>query len=227
MDISQIKKNFYSFERIGVNLAFRHYYRASYLGQVFTLKSIISIYHTSREILLELLGYFNSSLFNWYHQLKFGFYSEIRANIITEMRNTYPIRISQSPELLKIVQYAFFTRNRFIQRTINNLIYEEYLIDQFYNDQLYSTRDLILHHLISLHLISVDFDSWLELYMKKIMQMNLSPEENMQLETLEEKNHHSIQDFCNGCQQDSQLMDQFGLIENHPWVCRIEQYPKQ
>ena len=66
------------------------------------------------------------------------------------MRNTYPIRISQSPELLKIVQYAFFTRNRFIQRTINNLIYEEYLIDQFYNDQLYSTRDLILHHLIQL-----------------------------------------------------------------------------
>jgi len=134
------------------------------------LKSIISIFNASREILLELLGYFNSLLFDWYHQLRFGFYSEIRANVITEMKKTYPIRINQAPEFLQIVRYAFFIKSEFFQRILNNLVFEQYFFEQFYEDQLYPTNELLLHSLIRKHSKDVEFEEWLKLYMMKITQ---------------------------------------------------------
>jgi len=76
--------------------------------------------------------------------------------------------------------------------------------------------------LIELYLKPINYDRWAELYWKKQLEGNLKPEEEKELEDLENENLKTIIEVVEAIKADRAIMELIERIKGHEWVRVIE-----
>jgi len=214
--------SFYDQERIGVNLAFRHKLKAAYIGKVFSLKSIISVYNGSYSMLLEVLGWLNSTLFDWYHRQRYCTYTELRANQITEMKHVYPLKITGNLPLNHVVEYLMVQDFPYFRQILDLLIYDQYLFPHFFEKGIYAKNEPMLKSLLEKYCISLNVKEWIDQYMEKISK----PSDNSNDQTKFELQTKNLQLQCQNIAQhiatDMEISKFLDKLHQDPWIQEIE-----
>ncbi|OFV67334.1 MAG: hypothetical protein SCAL_001603 [Candidatus Syntrophoarchaeum caldarius] len=68
---------------------------------------------------------------------------------------------------------------------------------------------------VSNHLKPVDYDRWSELYWKRELEWNLKPEEEKELEDLENENLKTIIEVVKAIKTDREIMELIERIKGH------------
>ncbi|MEM3567764.1 MAG: hypothetical protein QXS83_04280, partial [Thermoplasmata archaeon] len=66
------------------------------------------------------------------------------------------------------------------------------------------------------------YDRWARLYWKKVLENNLTSEEEAELEKLDKENLMTIQEVYQKLSQDKEIQRMLEKINSHPWVKKIE-----
>ncbi|AEH07586.1 Eco57I restriction-modification methylase domain-containing protein [Methanothermococcus okinawensis] len=110
----------------------------------------------------------------------------------------------------------------FMDIIINNLIYELYFKEKFYEDKIYNEPKEYLLEAVSKHLEPINYDKWAELYWKKQLENNLTSEEEQELKQLEENNIKTVKEVYNSIKEDKEINELINKIKSHKWVKIIE-----
>ena len=70
------------------------------------------------------------------------------------------------------------------------------------------------------------YDRWAELYWKKQLEGNLKPEEEKELEDLENENLKTIIEVAESIKSDREIMELIEKIKVHEWERVVEGNPK-
>jgi len=176
----------------------------------------------------------NSKLGQWlFYNLKTqGNQLQIDKNVLTK----FPIaKLSKEKQIPFIIlsQYAHFLRLiekkrkiseyfKELMQIINSLVYELYFKEKFHEDGLYPEPKECLLEAISKYLKPINCDRWVELYWKKQLENNLTPEEEEKLKQLEEQNLKTIQKVYEAIKNDEEINKLIKKIKSHEWVKIIE-----
>ena len=224
---NRIEKDFYNNVKIGVNLAFRNRIKATYIGRSITLKSIINIYNTSKSNLMEILGFWNSKLFDWYHNTRYCIFEERRVNTIRNIREEYPIILDNNSKISEIVKYLIISpKNKNLQKILDLMIYELYFYKKFYEDKIYSKNNKLLIEAVSPYLFIFNFEQYEDLFFKYLLETldeNAIDEFNKIKHELKEK----IKTFCISIEKDEIIKQIMYKILSHPWIIKIESFMKR
>jgi len=106
----------------------------------------------------------------------------------------------------------------FDRQIADSLVYELYFKEKFVEDGLYPTPKRYLAEAVSKHLKAVNYDRWAELYWKKQLEGNLKPEEEKELEDLENENLKTIIEVVEAIRADREIMELIERIKGHEWV---------
>ena len=90
--------------------------------------------------------------------------------------------------------------------------------EKFAEDGLYPAPKRYLAEAVSKHLKAVNYDRWAELYWKKQLEGNLKPEEEKELEDLENENLKTIIEVAESIKSDREIMELIERIKGHEWV---------
>ncbi|MEX2683946.1 MAG: Eco57I restriction-modification methylase domain-containing protein [Candidatus Sigynarchaeota archaeon] len=222
IDPAAIKKNFYKNSKIGVNLAFRGRIKASFVGDVYTIKSIICIYHGSLDTLIEVLGTWNSKLFDWYHNKCFSNFQEIRLNTIADIENRYPLLLPDRDEFRQIVKYLTVQYHKFLHFLIDFIVYEIFFYEKLVSDKAHPEARYALLDAIRPHLVPVEYDAWSRLHWKLMRGERLDNDERNSLDQLEASIKETITRVVSELDADDAVQDLIGAMRKHPWIDRIE-----
>nr|MDO8119654.1 Eco57I restriction-modification methylase domain-containing protein [Candidatus Sigynarchaeota archaeon] len=222
LDLASIKKDFYKNNKIGVNLAFRSRIKASFVGDVYTIKSIICIYHGSLDTLIEVLGTWNSKLFDWYHNKRFSIYQEIRLNTIADIENRYPLLLPDRDEFRQVVKYLTVQYHPFLHLVVDFIIYEVFFYERLVSDKAHPEARFALMDAIRPYLVPVDYDSWSRLHWKSMRGERLDGEERRDLDQLEASIKETIAHVVSEMEVDNAVQSIIGNMRTHPWIDRIE-----
>lgn len=223
IDPGCLKKNFYDPQKIGVNLAFRNRIKASFIANVVTIKSIICIYNAPVPVLLEVLGTWNSKLFDWYQSKKYSNYQEIRLNTIDDIKARYPLLLIDRSEFQEIVKYLVISYTPSVHELIDFIIYEVFFNDKLVSDGIYPEPGFHLLDALGKCILSVDFDGWSLLHWKKMTGNDLSVQEETDLAFIEEKNKKIMETAVRAIQASDEVNQWIETIKSHPWIARIEE----
>jgi len=218
--------DFYNQERIGVNLAFRHKLKAAYIGKVFSLKSIISIYNGSYPTLLEILGWLNSTLFDWYHRQRYCTYTELRANQIKEIKSVYPLKITNNLPLIRVVEYLIVEDNPDFRQFLDALIYDQYLYTHFFQSKIYPENEPILKQRFEKYCIELNIKTWINAYMQNISK---SPDIAIGKDKFDRLTHDILDNQKKILEQintDETIGKIIAQIQADPWILEIEHVKK-
>ena len=102
------------------------------------------------------------------------------------------------------------------------MVTELYFKEKFAEDGLYPAPKGYLAETVSKHLKAVNYDRWAELYWKKQLEGNLKPEEEKELEDLENENLKTIIEVVEAIKADREIMELIERIKGHEWVRVIE-----
>jgi len=94
--------------------------------------------------------------------------------------------------------------------------------EKFAEDGLYPEPKEYLLEAVSKHLKPINYDRWAELYWKKQIEGNLKPEEEKELEDLENENLKTIIEVAEAIKADREIMELIERIKGHEWVRVIE-----
>ena len=87
---------------------------------------------------------------------------------------------------------------------------------------MYSAPKGYLAEAVSKHLKAVNYDRWAELYWKGQLEGNLKPEEEKELEDLENENLKTIIEVVEAIKADREIMELIERIKQHEWVRVVE-----
>ncbi|MBN2153865.1 MAG: Eco57I restriction-modification methylase domain-containing protein [Candidatus Lokiarchaeota archaeon] len=222
LDRASIKKKFYCNCKIGANLAFRGRIKAAYVGDVFTIKSIICIYHGSPDTLIEVLGTWNSKLFDWYHDKRFSGFQEIRLNTIADIENRYPLLLPGRDEFRHIVRYLTVQYHPYLHRIVDFIIYEAFFHERLVSDGAHPAGRFALVDAIRPHLVPVEYDEWSRLHWKSMRGEGLEHAEGRELARLEAQIKDAIGITVAGMEADGAVQHIVEAMRAHPWIDRIE-----
>jgi len=110
----------------------------------------------------------------------------------------------------------------FDRQIADSLVYELYFKEKFYEDGLYPEPKEYLLEAVSKHLKPINYDRWAELYWKKQLEGNLKPEEEKELEDLENENLKTIIEVVEAIRADREIMELIERIKGHEWVRVVE-----
>ena len=94
--------------------------------------------------------------------------------------------------------------------------------EKFAEDGLYPEPKEYLLEAVSKHLKPINYDRWAELYWKKQIEGNLKPEEEKELEDLENENLKTIIEVAEAIKADREIVELIEKIKGHEWVRVIE-----
>jgi len=83
---------------------------------------------------------------------------------------------------------------------------------------LYPAPKGYLAEAVSKHLKAVNYDRWVELYWKWQLEGDLKPEEERELENLENENLKTIIEVVEAVKADREIMELIERIKAHEWV---------
>ena len=190
------------------------------------------------EFLKTLLTIINSSILTWYYR-KISL-EEGRAMAQTDIETIEKLPIPEITHTIKDVldrmsDYLLFlnaTEERrqkpkemieFFDRQIaDSLVYELYFKEKFAEDGLYPEPKEYLLEAVSKHLRPINYDRWAELYWKKQLEGNLKPEEEKELEDLENENLKTIIEVAEAIKADREIVELIEKIKGHEWVRVVE-----
>lgn len=227
IDEKKITKQFYKHQKIGVNLAFRNRIKATFVSDVVTIKSIICIYNASMQQLLEVLGTWNSTLFDWYQDKKFSNFQEIRLNTIADIEKKYPLLLINRAEFQEIVKYLIVSLDAFLHRLIDYIVYENFLHEKFAEDNVYPKPGLHLLEAISKHIVPINYSEWADLHWKAMRGAMLNTIEAKRLNAIESEICATISNVSSALQSSIEVKHWIEAIQSHPWVARIEKETTQ
>jgi hypothetical protein len=222
IDPKSIKKNFYHNSKIGVNLAFRKRIKASFIGDVYTIKSIICIYHGSLDTLIEVLGTWNSKLFDWYHDKRFSSFQEIRLNTIADIKNRYPLLLPDRDEFRQVVKYLTVQYDPYLNVIVDFIIYEVFFHERFASDGMPLAARFALLDAIRPHLVPIEYGTWSSLQWKFLRGEGLRAAEVHDLERLESRIKETINRVVESLKDSKTVQRIIEDMRAHPWVDRIE-----
>ncbi len=222
IDPASIKKNFYNNSKIGVNLAFRKRIKATFVGDVYTIKSIICIYNGSMETLIEVLGTWNSKLFDWYHDKRFSGFQEIRLNTIADIENQYPLLLPDRGEFKQIVKYLTVHYHPYLHLVVDFIIYETFFHDKLTSDKAHPSDRFALLDAIRPHLVPIEYDAWSRLHWKSMRGASLENSERQELDQLEAMIKETIDRVVASLKESEPVQHIIGSMKTHPWIDRIE-----
>ncbi len=222
LDAASIKKTFYHNSKIGVNLAFRRRIKASLVGDVFTIKSIICIYHGSLDTLIEVLGTWNSKLFDWYHDKRFSSFQEIRLNTIADIKNRYPLLLPDRDEFKHIIRYLTVQYHPFLHAIVDFVIYETFFFERLVSEKAHPEARFALLDSIRPHLVPVEYDAWSRLHWKSMRGERLDDTERNDLDQLDARIKDTIGHVVSEIQADEDVQHIIEAMKAHPWIDRIE-----
>jgi len=223
IDPQHLKKNFYDTQKIGVNLAFRHRIKAAFISNMVTIKSIICIYKAPLPVLLEVLGTWNSKLFDWYQCKKFSNFQEIRLNTIDDIKTHYPLLLINRPEFQDIVKYLVMSYSEYLHELVDFIIYEMFFNDILVSDGIYPDPGFHLLETLGKNLHPVDFDGWSTLHWKRMAGDTLAKEEESKFASIEAKNKRAMETAIRAMQADADVHHWMETMRSHPWIERIEE----
>ena len=190
--------------------------------------------HASKYILALL----NSRLITWYFEkispkVRGGTLIFAKAYIEPIPLVEAPKNIQQIFEILtdyilyinsdKDIREKFKDTIEFFDRQIaDSLVYELYFKEKFVEDGLYPTPKRYLAEAVSKHLKAVNYDRWAELYWKGQLEGNLKPEEEKELEDLENENLKTIIEVVEAIKADREIVELIERIKGHEWVRVVE-----
>ena len=104
----------------------------------------------------------------------------------------------------------------------DSLVYEVYFKEKFAGDGIYPEPKEYLLEAVSKHLKPINYDRWAELYWKKQLEGNLKPEEEKELEDLENENLKTIIEVAESIKADREIMELIERIKGHEWERVVE-----
>lgn len=171
-----------------------------------------------------LLAIINSSFANRYlnavrrHKLKNYFYPDDFRKLPIKKSNNQNIFIN----LVGILQFLYAKNSQMTEfldnQVLNTLVYELYFFEKFASDGL----NVKFSDIVTKHIKSINYDRWAELYWKKQLEENISPEEEKELETLEKENLSTIEEIYSALIKDKEVQAQIEKIKAHEFVRVIE-----
>lgn len=229
IDIPSIKKGFYHQDKIGVNLAFRNRIKATLVKDVYTIKSIICIYNGTFDTLLEVLGTWNSKLFDWYHDKCFSNFQEIRLNTIADIKNKYPLLLPDRFEFREIVKYLTVKYHSYLQLLVDYIIYGIFFEGKLELANGTPLGQFTLLDAIRPHLVPVDYETWSRLHWRGMRGESLDDVERDELARVEKDIVAAIDRVVDGVTSDARIQHILDAMKQHPWISRIEaeSVPKQ
>ena len=87
---------------------------------------------------------------------------------------------------------------------------------------LYPEPKEYLLEAVSKHLKPINYDRWAELYWKKQLEEDLTPEGQEELEKLEKENLKTIEEVYKLLKEDKEVQNWIEKIKSHEWVRIIE-----
>jgi len=102
------------------------------------------------------------------------------------------------------------------------MMYELYFKEKFAEDGLYPEPKEYLLEAVSKHLKPINYDRWAELYWKKLLEGNLTEEEQKELEKLEKENMKTVVEVYKALKEDMKVRELIEKIKSHKWVKIIE-----
>ena len=99
---------------------------------------------------------------------------------------------------------------------------ELYFKEKFAEDGLYPEPKEYLLEAVSKHLKPINYDRWAELYWKRELEGDLKPEEEKELEDLENENLKTIIEVVEAIRSDREIMELIERIKGHEWVRVVE-----
>jgi len=182
----------------------------------------------------------NSKLLDWFHKNTFYTARIPRGSLRYPISFLKKLPIIEEPQLKRqscafLAEYLLFLNYTNKRRTqlkgvieffdcqiADSLVYELYFCEKFHEDGLYPEPKAHLAELVSKHLKPISYDRWAELYWKKQLEENLTPEEEKELEELETENTKTIESVHNAITNDSEIQQQIVKIRTHEWIKIIE-----
>jgi hypothetical protein len=222
LDSTSIKKSFYQNSKIGVNLAFRRRIKATFVGDVYTIKSIICIYNGSMETLIEVLGTWNSKLFDWYHDKRFSGFQEIRLNTIADIENRYPLLLPDRDEFRQIVKYLTVHYHPYLHLVVDFIVYEMFFYEKLASEKAHPAARYALLDAIRPHLVPMECDAWSRLHWKSMRGERLENAERQELDQLEARIKEEIDRVVANLKASEPVQHIIGSMKAHPWIGRIE-----
>lgn len=225
---SSIKHKFYNNEKIGFNLSFRNRIKAAYIGKRIVIKSIICIFNTDRNNLMQILGIWNSTLFDWFHMLRYSQFEERRVNRIVDVMNEYPIMLNDKSALPYIVPFLICNPDCEYLRYINDLLVMELffapVLYDSQNDQnceLRLSKRIIENYENNEELSNFNVDIWKWIEMEELRQTNvgkpLEPGFVSQMNEIRNQITKNENLFVGLMKNDFPLNNTIASIEKHPW----------
>lgn len=125
-----------------------------------------------------------------------------------------------------MIEYILFSEsigyNSLSYDLIDSLVYELYFKEKFADDGLYpEPREYLLKE-VSKHLNPINYDRWADLYWKKQLEGDLTPEEEKEIEKLEKDNLKTIEIVYKSLKEDKDVRNWIEKIKSHEWVKVIE-----
>jgi hypothetical protein len=177
-----------------------------------------------KYVLINILSKLNNYFLNKYLSDGLHVLPENTRNLRLKLiKNTKPYEI--------LVDYLLFLNaeedsrekykehiNFFNKEIVDSLIYELYFKEKFHEDGLYSDPKEYLLEAVSKHLKPINYDRWAELYWKRQLDNNLTPEEQNELKQLEEQNLKTIQEVYEKIKNDQKIKELIKKIKSHKWI---------
>ena len=110
----------------------------------------------------------------------------------------------------------------FDHQIADSLVYELYFKEKFAEDGLYPAPKGYLAEAVSKHLKPINYDRWSELSWKRELEGDLKPEEEKELEDLENENLKTIIEVVEAIRADREIMELIERIKGHEWVRVVE-----
>jgi hypothetical protein len=172
--------------------------------------------------LIEVLGTWNSKLFDWYHDKRFSSFQEIRLNTIANIEKRYPLLLPDRAEFKQIVRYLTVRYHPYLHLIVDFIIYEAFFHEKLASENKNLARRPALLEAIHPHLIPVDHDAWLRLHWKSMRGENLEESERHELVQLEARIGEAIDRVVANLKSSDAVQHTIEAMRAHPWIDRIE-----
>ena len=223
-----IRKDFHGIEKVGFNLSFRNRIKAAYLGKRVTIKSIIVAYGTEKENLMQILGIWNSKLFDWFHQIRYSQFEERRVNRIQDISEDYPILLNKRSALQIIVPLLISkSDNSFLFDLVDLLILELFFSEILFpntpdkcplSEEIFSiVEDVILNFGAKSDNKFSFVWNWIELEEKRQI-LGLKKEESVCYNRLIYEIRLFEKEFVEAIKKSHRILELINLIKVHPFT---------